>query len=37
MFFRVMLFIWAFVLDLAAIGRLADDEKDWRSYCFGSS
>lgn len=28
MFFRVMLFVWSFVLDLAAISRMADDEKD---------
>ena len=29
MFFRVMLFVWSLVLDLAAIGRLVNDEKDW--------
>ena len=28
MFFRVMLFVWSLVLDLAALGRLANDEKD---------
>jgi hypothetical protein len=28
MFFRVILFVWDFVLDLAAISRMTDDEKD---------
>ena len=28
MFFRVILFIWDFVLDLAAVSRMTDDEKD---------
>ena len=28
MFFRVVLFVWDFVLDLAAVMRLAEDEKD---------
>jgi len=28
MFFRVTLFVWQFVLDLVAVTRLADDEKD---------
>ncbi len=28
MFFRVMLFVWQFVLDLVAAMRMTDDEKD---------
>ena len=28
MFFRAMLFVWVFVLDLAAISRMANEEKD---------
>ena len=28
MFFRVILFVWDFVLDLAAVSRMTDDEKD---------
>jgi hypothetical protein len=28
MIFRLILFVWAFVLDLAAVSRLAEDEKD---------
>jgi putative transposase len=28
MFFRVMLFVWQFVLDLVAVMRMTDDEKD---------
>ena len=28
MFFRVMLFVWQFVLDLVAVTRMTDDEKD---------
>ena len=28
MFFRVLLFVWQFVLDLAAVMRMTDDEKD---------
>ena len=28
MFFRVRLFVWQFVLDLVAVLRIADDEKD---------
>ena len=28
MVFRLILFVWAFVLDLAAVCRLAEDEKD---------
>jgi hypothetical protein len=28
MFFRVILFIWDFMLNLAAISRITDDEKD---------
>ena len=28
MIFRLILFMWAFVLDLAAVSRLAEDEKD---------
>ncbi len=28
MFFRVTLFVWDFVLDLAAVSRMTDDEKD---------
>jgi hypothetical protein len=28
MFFRVMLFVWAFVLDVAAVSGMADEEKD---------
>jgi putative transposase len=28
MFFRVMLFVWQFVLDLVAVLRMTDDEKD---------
>ena len=28
MFFRMMLFVWQFVLDLAAVMRMAGDEKD---------
>jgi hypothetical protein len=27
-FFRVMLFVWQFVLDLFAVMRMTDDEKD---------
>ncbi len=28
MIFRLILFVWAFVLGLAAVSRLAEDEKD---------
>jgi hypothetical protein len=28
MIFRLILFVWGFVLDLAAVSRLAEDEKD---------
>jgi hypothetical protein len=28
MIFRLILFVWAFVLDRAAVSRLAKDEKD---------
>jgi hypothetical protein len=28
MFFRVMLFVWQFVLDLVVVIRMTDDEKD---------
>jgi len=28
MIFRIILFVWAFVLDLAAVSRLTEDEKD---------
>jgi transposase len=28
MFFQVILFVWAFVLDVTAVSRLTDDEKD---------
>ncbi len=28
MFFRMVTFVWAFVLDLAALSRMADSEKD---------
>lgn len=28
MFFRVILFVWDFVLDLAAVSRMMGDEKD---------
>jgi hypothetical protein len=28
MLFRLILFVWAFVLDPAAVSRLAEDEKD---------
>lgn len=28
MFFRVFLFVWDFVLDLAAVSCMTDDEKD---------
>jgi hypothetical protein len=28
MFFRVVLFVWDFVLDLTVISRMTDDEKD---------
>jgi hypothetical protein len=28
MVFRIVLFIWEFVLDLAAVSRLTDSEKD---------
>ena len=28
MFFRIVLLIWEFVLDVAAVSRLADGEKD---------
>jgi hypothetical protein len=28
MFFRMILFVWDFVLDLAAVSRMTDDEKD---------
>ena len=28
MFFRIILFVWEFVLDLAAVMRMATDEKD---------
>jgi hypothetical protein len=28
MFFRVMLFVWTFVLDVAAVSGMADEEKD---------
>jgi hypothetical protein len=28
MFFRVMLFVWQFMLDLVAVMRMTDDEKD---------
>ena len=28
MFFRIVLFIWEFVLDVAAVSRLTEGEKD---------
>jgi hypothetical protein len=28
MFFRVLLFVWQFMLDLVAVMRMTDDEKD---------
>jgi hypothetical protein len=28
MVFRVILFVWGFLLDMAAISRMTDDEKD---------
>ncbi len=28
MFLRMMLFVWQFVLDLVAVMRMTDDEKD---------
>ena len=28
MFFRMILFVWDFVLDMAAVSRMTDDEKD---------
>ena len=28
MFFRVMMFVWESLLDLVAVMRMADDEKD---------
>ena len=28
MVFRLIMFVWAFVVDLAAVSRLAEDEKD---------
>ncbi len=28
MFFRIVLFVWEFVLDLVAVMRMTDDEKD---------
>jgi hypothetical protein len=28
MFFHMMMFVWEFVLDLAAVMRMTDDEKD---------
>ena len=28
MIFRLILFVWAFVLDLTAVSRLVEDEKD---------
>jgi hypothetical protein len=28
MFFRVMMFVWEFVLDLVAVMRMTNDEKD---------
>lgn len=29
MFFRVLLFVWEFALDLLALLRMTADEKDW--------
>ena len=28
MFFRIVLFVWEFVLDLVTVMRMTDDEKD---------
>ena len=37
MFFRVLLFVWQFVLDLAAVMRMTDDEKDLEMCCCGNN
>ena len=37
MVFRVVLFLWEFMMDVLAVSRLGDDERNWNSCCYANN